>query len=470
MPSGKEHCDGMLAVVMADTPAAQYLGGFKEGVAFAEKPCRLCEISRQQLSQVVTASEIPLWDETEHRDRVADLRELSGDSYKYWSKQYGINGSSVLLEVPGFAVTKCLLLDPMHILLEGLLKYEFQLLLKALMQTDRLILAKLNRRIGQFEYSFDESLDRPQAVELKQLDTGSILSQTAAEMKTLVSVLPHLLEDLVNEKNEYWLNFVKLIHISHLCLSPVATHSTVITLRILIASHNTEFIRLYQNASVTPKMHYMVHFPDQIDNFGPMWSQWCMRYEANNGLFKSRKWNNFKNICYSLAVFHQRWMCFQMLDSNGLRSINYLYKGDEVGAGFQVAFTQLSCSDEIMHHFLNVPAGQFPNTVLMPRYFVVLGRRYQAGTVLLRKWDALDDPHFVRVTSLVVVHERKLLIGQELQVIEYSSVLGGFLVSPANEHCLLDVENLFYRMPQITHTFQGHIGVILEGVGDIHGL
>jgi hypothetical protein len=62
MPSGKEHCYGMLAVVMADTPAAQYLGGFKESVAFAEKPCRLCEISRQQLSQVVTASEIPLRD------------------------------------------------------------------------------------------------------------------------------------------------------------------------------------------------------------------------------------------------------------------------------------------------------------------------------------------------------------------------------------------------------------------------
>jgi hypothetical protein len=85
----------------------------------------------------------------------------------------------------------------MHILLEGLLKYEFQLLLKALMQTGRSIFAKLNRRIGQFEYSFHESLDGPQAVELKQLDNGSILSQTAAEMKTLVSVLPYLLEDLV---------------------------------------------------------------------------------------------------------------------------------------------------------------------------------------------------------------------------------------------------------------------------------
>ncbi|XP_067654083.1 uncharacterized protein [Haliotis asinina] len=41
---------GTLLCVVGDTPAAQMLGGFKEGVGFAEKPCRTCEISRDDLT------------------------------------------------------------------------------------------------------------------------------------------------------------------------------------------------------------------------------------------------------------------------------------------------------------------------------------------------------------------------------------------------------------------------------------
>jgi len=37
------------------------------------------------------------------------------------------------------------------------------------------------------------------------------------------------------------------------------------------ASHNT-----------MPKFHYLVHFPHQIIQYGPMRNHWCMRYEAKN--------------------------------------------------------------------------------------------------------------------------------------------------------------------------------------------
>ncbi len=37
---------GTLVMAPCDTLAAQWIGGFKEGVGFAVKPCRTCEVTR----------------------------------------------------------------------------------------------------------------------------------------------------------------------------------------------------------------------------------------------------------------------------------------------------------------------------------------------------------------------------------------------------------------------------------------
>lgn len=50
---------GTLYCVLGDTLAAQLLGGFKEGVGMAEKPCRTCEITHTQLSDSLMALNLP---------------------------------------------------------------------------------------------------------------------------------------------------------------------------------------------------------------------------------------------------------------------------------------------------------------------------------------------------------------------------------------------------------------------------
>ena len=294
---------GMLAVVIVDTPAAHMLGVFKEGVAFAEKPCRRCDIGRSELSEVHVAQENLLQNETEHRDRWDMMSEITNEARKYWSKQYGITSKSILLDVPGFQVTKCILQDPMHVLLEGVLKHEFQCLLRTLIKKHKGLLKRLNAHIQQFEYSVHEKRDKPQVVDAKQLEIGATLSQSAAEMKTLVCVLPFLMEDLISEDDEHWLNFVRLLHITHLSLSPIASSSTVITLKCLIAVHSQEFLRLYPGESFPPKMHYMLHFPQQIEHFGPLRSHWCFRFEAKNGFLSQRNGAILRTFVSHLLCF-----------------------------------------------------------------------------------------------------------------------------------------------------------------------
>jgi hypothetical protein len=48
----------------------------------------------------------------------------------YWSKVYGVNKSSLLLDVSEFDLAKGLIQDPMHLLFEGVTHMEIVLLLK----------------------------------------------------------------------------------------------------------------------------------------------------------------------------------------------------------------------------------------------------------------------------------------------------------------------------------------------------
>jgi len=121
---------GYLMYALADTPAAQLLGGFKEGVGKAISPCRSCDIKRSEMAIVATTSQCSLRDMSEHRERLKFLSEQNNKARKYWSKKWGVVGPSVFDDVFGFDVTRCLLQDPMHVILEGLAKSELQRMLK----------------------------------------------------------------------------------------------------------------------------------------------------------------------------------------------------------------------------------------------------------------------------------------------------------------------------------------------------
>lgn len=95
---------GLLVAVMVDTPAANLLGGFKEGVSFANMPRRMCEIHRVELSHFCCADQVVMRDETEHRDTVSELRNVSKETFKFWSKTHGFNSGLALLEIPGFCI------------------------------------------------------------------------------------------------------------------------------------------------------------------------------------------------------------------------------------------------------------------------------------------------------------------------------------------------------------------------------
>lgn len=83
-------------------------------------------------------------------------------------------------------------------------------------------------------------------------------------MWILASNLPLMIGDLVPPDSDKWECFLLLVDILQLCTTRVASAAQAGFLEALICDHHQLFVRCYPDANVTPKMHYMVHFPQQI--------------------------------------------------------------------------------------------------------------------------------------------------------------------------------------------------------------
>lgn len=86
----------------------------------------------------------------------------------------------------------------------------------------------------------------------------------AVQMGCLAFHLPFLIGDVIEDEDRKWKCFILLLKITSICSAYEIKREHVHVLRILIAEHHTLFREVYPNASIIPKMHYMVHYPTQI--------------------------------------------------------------------------------------------------------------------------------------------------------------------------------------------------------------
>ncbi|KAL0148361.1 hypothetical protein M9458_056341 [Cirrhinus mrigala] len=72
------------------------------------------------------------------------------------------------------------------------------------------------------------------------------------------------------------------------------------------------FRRCFPLQDFITKHHYIEHYPKLIRTFGPLIDVWTMRFEGKHKVFKTivRRTQNFKNVCLTLAVRHQKMMGF----------------------------------------------------------------------------------------------------------------------------------------------------------------
>lgn len=86
----------------------------------------------------------------------------------------------------------------------------------------------------------------------------------ASQMWLLGRILTLLVGLDVDEDDELWENFCTMMDVVDILFSQKVSKDLTVYLKSLISKDHEEFKRLYLDASIIPKMHFMIHMPRLI--------------------------------------------------------------------------------------------------------------------------------------------------------------------------------------------------------------
>lgn len=308
-----------LALIAADTLAANQISGFKEGIGFSYRKCRNCMAIFDSMNEDFMEENFTLRNKDSHLDffKTKNNTVLSG-----------VNRLSALFSLDNFDVFNCIPYDPMHILLEGCIPYTVKQFLVYFIKVKKVItISKLNKIVSEFPYNSHDKSNKPSII-LNQhiLDTGN-LRQSASQTWTLARLLPLMLFHYCDTSDPVWECLLLLLEITSIILSYEVNCSKLNVLKILIKKYLLSFKQCFPHKNIIPKQHFLVHIPTNLRNLGPSRTYWCMRFEAKHSYFKSLvSIANFKNIVQYMVKRHQQKFCLSILSSNVFQNYEINYK------------------------------------------------------------------------------------------------------------------------------------------------
>ena len=435
---------GVLTAVLADTPAAAFVTDMKQSTTFAKKGCRTCNISTPDIQRCIQLSDLEERCPVLHRQRCTDLESMPLHLKPFWSKQWGINGTSPLLRLSYFNIAQCTPHDPLHVCLEGVFSYATALLLQMSLEAKVFTLNWLNTKLMNFPYSYLDRDNRPEEITRSQIFESETLKQTGAGLLTLNYILPYILHEKFDEFDRYYRNYMHLVAIVVLCCSPYSTCDTAGELQVLVEGYLHEFKNLYPTKPLRPKHHFLLHLPMQILRFGPLRNQWLFRFESKNNSFKNFKTHNFINLPYSLTKYHQLASCYSLLGSDGGRSENYLYSGDIVKEGHTVRFSNLY--PHLVAEFMLKLSADQDDSVYDTNEIILHGLKYRPGACLIIDWED-NTPTFTKIEKLFVYAYTKFAVCSGLATQAFHWTSNSFDVESNNTCAIFVLKELKNKWP-----------------------
>ena len=209
---------GALLLCHGDNLGSNTIGGFKQSFSFAFRFRRTCYITKDNYRFLSNPSELQLRSDDKH---VQECALLNGALYEHYSKTYGINACSGLMNIPFFSMFGGgLAHDIMHDVLEGVAPLEMSLLLQHVILREKfLTLNDYNFRLTHFDYGYTET-NWPIAVSYNHLNEGNSLKVSASQALLLMRILPLLIGDVVPTDDPSWKCFTLFLKIADIILCP----------------------------------------------------------------------------------------------------------------------------------------------------------------------------------------------------------------------------------------------------------
>lgn len=225
---------------------------------------------------------------------------------KKFSTDYGINQNSALNALKHFDILDGLPPYPFHNILEGSITRELQYILKHYLLGKKKIMSldEFNRKIVEFDYSYFET--KPSIILPQHWKDGANLQETGMQIWHLSVILPFILGPYIEHGDPYWENYLLLLEISSSSFAHEISLTMIDYWKNIIEDYLTTFQSLHQT-HLTPKQHFLIHYPSLTLKFGPLYQFNILRPEAKHQFFKDlmRKNKSKKSItnnCKSASI------------------------------------------------------------------------------------------------------------------------------------------------------------------------
>ncbi|XP_071820322.1 uncharacterized protein [Apostichopus japonicus] len=297
---GAEHnIKGTLSMIVADNLAAHTVGGFQESFN-TFRPCRFCLVTRGEIKEHMNANSV-----TKRTSASYDQQARMAENIPEIAGMYGLKKSSIFNVLQYFHVVNGLPSDIAHDLFEGIVPCVLEKVILHCVQENFFSLEQLNTEIDIFPYEGTDKVNKP--TKMKTNVHRFKVKQNAIQTWCLLRLLPLMVGKHVPVGDNIWKLLQLIADVVELVVAP---HTNVVLsefLADLIESFLIYYFVLFPNDSMTPKFHYMIHYPHQMLQFGPLVHCWTLRFEGKHLYFKelSHRTKNRRNICKTLANRHE---------------------------------------------------------------------------------------------------------------------------------------------------------------------
>ncbi|XP_043198429.1 uncharacterized protein LOC122368505 [Amphibalanus amphitrite] len=322
-----KHFRVRLSVVLGDNLGIHTIAGFSANFAGGPMMCRFCHGTKEEIRTKTHEREFRL---RTREDYDASIRVLEEENFEEsMCKALGIKAACPFSGMASFHAAESFPPDLMHDVLEGVVPSTFSLVLGKMLSENVVDGAALNDATRNFPYSAVDT-NRPGKILVDGTKGRYQVRRskpTANEAWVLLRLLPLLLiyagvaADSLGQCAEFSL-IVRLIGIMQTLSSFVLYHGEINRTQQEIETFLADVMRLFPTFHLTPKHHYLVHYPSQLFKHGPLRRLWCMRFEAYHQVLKRTIANSRqrKNVCRSIALRHQVQVVAKNLESRTISS------------------------------------------------------------------------------------------------------------------------------------------------------
>ena len=311
-----------LATFSADNLSAHSIAGFQRHFNQG-RICRYCMANYDEIGTSFSDDKFCLRTKTVHNYHLAAL-----ESHASNASVYGVLHRCQLLDLSYFDVTQGFVPDIMHDVLEGIIPNLVAKVLSKALKDGIITVESLNTNL---ELASRNVRDRPNVFTKRSQSSVAVVGSASQKLQ-LFLLLPQIVGKYFGENDPTWHVYLLLRRATDIIFSHVVRKSSLSYLSGLINEFLSQFVAVFGVQELTPKHHYLTHYPRLMQMYGPLRGLWCMRYEAKHQYFKSviSSLGNYINVAASMASRHQMRQCYEYSNKDIFSEEPYALSGTTV--------------------------------------------------------------------------------------------------------------------------------------------